>query len=54
MLDAGTLSKYGKIPSEHEVHIAFVDWIPAICSTREYELAPHPLIASRVPRYLDA
>ncbi|BEJ16179.1 hypothetical protein CspHIS471_0507840 [Cutaneotrichosporon sp. HIS471] len=33
MIDAGTLSKYGKIPSEREVHIAFVDWIPAICST---------------------
>jgi hypothetical protein len=35
MIDAGTLSKYGKIPSEHEAHIAFVDWVPAICSTRE-------------------
>ncbi|WVQ77956.1 hypothetical protein IAT38_000036 [Cryptococcus sp. DSM 104549] len=36
LFDAATLSSHAKPPSEHDVvpvHMSFVDWIPAICST---------------------
>lgn len=41
MIDAATVSKYSRPPPDAPydtvpVHVAFVDWIPAICSTCEY------------------
>jgi hypothetical protein len=52
LFDAATLSKHARPPPDAPydvvpVHMSFVDWVPAICSTRTYRssltLCPSPL-----------
>ena len=49
LFDAATLSSHAKPPSDapHDVvpvHMSFVDWVPAICSTRTYSPVPLSLL----------